>query len=381
MTRKLRAGIIGVGFIGAVHVEQLRRLGNVEVVALTDAVDPRGKADALHVPKGYADFREMIDKENLDCVHVCTPNNTHYEAVHYALDKGVNVLCEKPMAVTAEEAEKLLAYAKQKNLVHAMNYNCRFYPLAYQMREMVKSGEMGDIFSIHGGYLQDWLYYDTDYNWRLEPALSGESRAFADIGSHWIDLVGFITGLRVTEVLADFEVFLKTRKKPKKAIDTYSGMALRPEDYEEVPIHTEDYATVLFHFENGAHACCNITQVFAGRKNQMLVSIAGSKCSAHWDSELSNEVWIGRRERDNGQLVKDPSILTQKTAGIVSYPGGHVEGFADTFKQNFRQIYKAIETGDPSRADFATFEDGVREMRLCDKILQSARERRWVAVD
>jgi len=381
MSRKLRAGIIGVGFIGAVHAEQLRRLGNVEVVAIADTVEPRKKADELHVPKGYADFRQMIDGENLDCVHVCTPNNTHYEIARYAMDKGVHVVCEKPMAVTSKEAEELLAYAKEKKLIHAMNFICRFYPLAYQIREMIQNGELGDVFTIHGGYFQDWLFYDTDYNWRLEPELSGESRAFADIGSHWIDLVEFITGLRVTEVLADFETFRKTRKKPKKAVDTYSGMTLRPEDYEEVPISTEDYASVLFHFNNGAHACCNITQVFAGRKNQMIVAIAGSKCSVHWDSELSNELWIGRRDRDNGQLVKDPSILAPKTAGIVSYPGGHTEGLADIFKHNFMQIYNAIETGDASPMDYATFEDGAREMRLCEKIVQSAKERRWVAVD
>lgn len=381
MARKLRAGIIGIGFIGAVHIEQLRRLGNVEVVSLTDTVNPQQKAEALCVPTGYTDFREMIDKENLDCVHVCTPNNTHYEVAAYALEKGVNVLCEKPMTTTVEEADKLLALAQEKNLIHAMNLNCRFYPMAYQMRRMVQKGEMGDIFTIHGGYIQDWLFYDTDYSWRLEPELSGASRAFADIGSHWIDLVEFITGLRATEVLADFEIFHKTRKKPKKAIETYSGMALRPEDYDEVPIKTEDYATVLFHFENGAHACCNISQVFAGRKNQMLVSIAGSKCSAHWDSEVSNEIWIGHRDRDNGQLVKDPSILDPKAAAITSYPGGHVEGFADTFKQNFKQIYAAIEAGDATGMDFATFGDGVREMQLCEKIVQSAKERRWITVE
>ena len=381
MSKKLRAGIIGVGFIGAVHAEQLRRLGNVEVAAIADTADPQKKADSLHVPRGYADYREMIDVENLDCVHVCTPNNSHYEIARYAMEKGVHVVCEKPMAVTPKEAEALLAYAEEKKLIHAMNFICRFYPLAFQIREMIRNGELGDVFTVHGGYFQDWLFYDTDYNWRLEPELSGESRAFADIGSHWIDLVEFLTGLRVTEVLADFETFRKTRKKPKKAVDTYSGMALRPEDYEEVPICTEDYAAVLFRLNNGARASCNITQVFAGRKNQMIVAIAGSKCSVHWDSELSNEIWIGRRDRDNGQLVKDPSILAPKAAGIVSYPGGHVEGLADTFKHNFKQVYRAIETGDASQGDYATFADGLREMRLCEKIVQSARERRWVAVD
>ncbi len=380
MAKRMRAGIAGVGFIGAVHAEQLRRLGNVEVAAIADTIGAKEKAEALFVPQGYASYKDMIDNENLDCIHICTPNNTHFDVAMYAMERGVNVICEKPMTATSEEAEKLLAFAQEKKLIHAMNFNCRFYPMAYQMREMLKSGELGGVYTIHGGYLQDWLFYDTDYSWRLEPEISGESRAFADIGSHWIDLVEFVTGLKVTEVLADFEIFHKTRKKPKKAIDTYSGMALRPEDYDEVPIKTEDYATVLFHFDNGAHACCNITQVFAGRKNQMIVAIAGSKGSVHWDSELSNEIWLGHRDTANGQLVKDPSILAPSTRKVISYPGGHVEGFPDTFKQNFKQIYAAIEAGAP-QGDYADFGAGVREMQLCAKIIQSARERRWVSVD
>lgn len=376
--KQLKAGVVGVGFIGAVHIEQLRRLGNVEVVALADEAGAQEKADALYVPHAYTNYKDMIDNEQLDCVHICTPNSTHYEIAMYAMERGVNVVCEKPMTCTVEEAEKLRAYAKEKGLVNAMNFNCRFYPMAYQMRQMVRSGEVGDIYTVHGGYLQDWLFLDTDYSWRLEPEFTGASRAFADIGSHWIDLVEYITGLRAVEVLADFAIFHKTRKKPTKEIATYSGMALRPEDYEEVPITTEDYATVLFHMENGACVSCNISQVFAGRKNQMIVSVAGSRCAMHWDSENSNALWIGRRERDNGELVKDPSILDDGTKGVISYPGGHVEGFPDTFKQNFKKIYAAIAGGKPE--DYATFDDGLREMVLCEKIVESARERRWVSL-
>lgn len=376
--KQLKAGVVGVGFIGAVHIEQLRRLGNVEVVALADEAGAQEKADALYVPHAYTNYKDMIDNEQLDCVHICTPNSTHYEIAMYAMERGVNVVCEKPMTCTVEEAEKLRAYAKEKGLVNAMNFNCRFYPMAYQMRQMVRSGEVGDIYTVHGGYLQDWLFLDTDYSWRLEPEFTGASRAFADIGSHWIDLVEYITGLRAVEVMADFAIFHKTRKKPTKEIATYSGMALRPEDYEEVPITTEDYATVLFHMENGACVSCNISQVFAGRKNQMIVSVAGSRCALHWDSENSNALWIGRRERDNGELVKDPSILDDGTKGVISYPGGHVEGFPDTFKQNFKKIYAAIAGGKPE--DYATFDDGLREMVLCEKIVESARERRWVSL-
>jgi predicted dehydrogenase len=378
MSKSFKVGVIGVGFIGAAHIEQLRRLGNVEVVAIADDAGGKEKADALNVPKGYDCYKDLINNHHLDCVHICTPNSTHYEIAMYAMQRGINVVCEKPMTMTVKEGEELLSVAKENKLIHAMNFNCRFYPMVFQMREMIKKGDLGDIYTIHGGYFQDWLFYDTDYNWRLEPELSGESRAFSDIGSHWLDLVEFVTGLKVTEVLADFETFHKTRKKPKRAIETYSGMALKPEDYDEVPIKTEDYATVLFHLENGARACCNITQVFAGRKNQMVVAIAGSKSSLYWDSELSNEVWIGKRDAANGQLVKDPSILAPETVKITSYPGGHVEGFPDTFKQNFKKIYADIEAGTAQNPDYADFAAGVREMKVCESVLQSAKERRWV---
>lgn len=378
--KKLRAGVAGIGFIGTVHVEQLRRLGNVDVVAIADSQDAEEKAAQLFVPKGYTDYREMIDQENLDCLHICTPNHLHFDIAMYALERGISVVCEKPMTATLHEANLLAEYAKGRPLIHAMNFNCRFYPMAYQMRELVKSGQVGDIYTVHGSYLQDWLYYDTDYSWRLEPEASGASRAFADIGSHWIDLVEFVTGLRVTEVFADFAIFHKTRKKPLKKIDTYSGMALRAEDYEEVPVETEDYATVLFHLDNGAHACCNISQVYAGRKNQMVVSIGGSQCALEWDSENSNALWVGNRSSMNGQYVKDPSTLAPETGTIISYPGGHVEGFPDTFKQNFKQIYARIADPQMGAGDYADFEAGCREMELCEKIVQSAREKRWVSI-
>lgn len=378
--KKFRVGIVGIGFIGAVHIEQLRRLGNVDVVAITDSINAQQKAEQYFVPKGYNNFKDMINNENLDCIHICTPNNTHYEIAMYAMKNDVNVVCEKPMTCTVEEAQEMSDYAKEHGLVNAMNFNCRFYPLVYQMHSMVKKGDLGDVYTIHGGYLQDWLFFDTDYSWRLDPKASGKSRAFADIGSHWIDMVEFITGLKAVEVLADFEIFHKTRKKPLKAIDTYSGMTLKPEDYEEVEIETEDYATVLFHMNNGAHACCNISQVFAGRKNSMTVSVSGSKCSLSWDSEKSNSLWIGRRDDFNGEVAKDPSLLNEDTSKVISYPGGHVEGFPDTFKQNFKKIYAAI-AGSKDDKVYATFNDGLREMQLCDKVIESAQKRCWISLD
>ena len=378
--KKFRACVIGVGFIGAAHIEALRRLGNVDVVAVSDVPNAQAKADAYFVPKGYDDYKVMLDTEKPDVVHICTPNSSHYEMAMYAMERGISVVCEKPLTKTLDEAKKLAAYAKKHSIVTGVNFNCRWYPQIMQVKAMVQSGEVGEVRTIHGGYLQDWLFLDTDYSWRLEPEVSGDSRAFADIGSHWIDMVESATGLRVVELLADFETFHKIRRKPLKPIETFSGMALRPEDYEEKPINTEDYCTVLFRFNNGAHGTCTISQVFAGRKNQILLSVSGSKCSLHWDSEDSNELWIGRRETYNQKAAKDPSILSPLARASISYPGGHVEGFPDTFKQNFKAIYAAIEAGDTGKRDFATFEDGLREMELCEAVIKSAKKDRWVKV-
>lgn len=378
---KTRVGVIGMGFIGAVHVETLRRLGSVEVVAISDITDAEKKAKDLGIEKGYTDYRQMIDNENLDAVHICTPNNMHFEQAKYAIEHEVCVLCEKPLTISEQEAAELCALAKKKNIPCGINFMFRFNPMVMQIKQMIAKGDVGSIYNVHGSYLQDWLYYDTDYSWRLEPEISGDSRAFADIGSHWVDMVENATGLRVTEVMADFATFHKDRKKPLKPVDTFSGKTLKPEDYEIVPIGTEDYAAVLFHLENGAHGCCVISQMFAGRKNQATLSIGGSKCALHWDSETANELWVGRRETYNQSIVKDPSILYEETRNIICYPGGHAEGFADTFKQHFIQFYKAVAAGKAQAGNFATFEDGLREMVLCEKIIQSAKERCWISVD
>ncbi len=378
--KRFRTCVIGIGFIGAVHIEALRRLGFVDVVAVANAHNASAKAEANCVPRGYEDYREMIDRENPDVVHICTPNSSHYEMAMYAMERGISVVCEKPLTKTLEQARKLAAYAKEHGIITGVNFNCRWYPQVMQAKAMVESGEVGDIYTINGSYLQDWLYYDTDYSWRLEPELSGDSRAFADIGSHWIDMVESVTGLRAVELLADFETFHKTRKKPLKPVDTYSGMALRPEDYAEIPVNTEDYCTILFRFNNGAHGSCTISQVFAGRKNQMILDIGGSRCALHWDSEDSNELWIGRRDTFNQKAPKDPSILSGLASSSISYPGGHVEGFPDTFKQNFKAIYGAIERGDHGKGLFANFDDGLREMVLCDAVVRSAKERRWIEI-
>lgn len=379
--KQLRTCIVGVGFVGAAHIEALRRLGNVEIVAVCDQPDAQKKADANFVPRGYEDFRQMLETEQPDVVHICTPNDSHYEIAMFAMQRGISIVCEKPLTRTLAEARTLAQTAKAHNIITAVNFNCRFYPQILQAKAAVQSGALGEIRAITGGYLQDWLFLETDYSWRLEPAVSGESRAFADIGSHWIDLAESVTGLRATEVLADFETFLPTRKKPTKPVASFSGMALRPEDYEEVPITTEDFCTALFRFENGAIGNCTVSQAYAGRKNQIQLSLSGSKGSLFWDSDNSNELWLGHRETFNETAAKDPSLLSPLARSAIGYPGGHVEGYPDTFKQGFRAMYDAIETHDAGNHVFADFAEGFRKMAIVDAVVQSAKTGGWVKIE
>ncbi|AOT72570.1 Gfo/Idh/MocA family protein [Geosporobacter ferrireducens] len=378
--RKFKAGVIGIGFIGVAHVEALRRIGNIEVVAIVNPNDAAEKAKMLCVPKWFDDYREMLDTVDLDVVHICTPNHTHYEIAMYVLQKGIHVVCEKPFTTTVKEAQELVAIAKEKGLINAVNFHNRFNPMIYQLKKMIQNEELGEVFSIHGGYVQDWLLYDTDYNWRINSEESGKTRAVADIGSHWMDTVENVTGLKIVEVFAEFTTYHKTRKKLLRPIETFKRSQAASADYEEVPIDTEDIAFLLFRFNNGAKGNATISQMCAGRKNKISLFISGSKQSAEWDSENLNELFLGRRDGYNQIIVKDPSIVHEGTKTIISYPGGHVEGFPDTFKQCFAQIYQSIE-GNRSLRDFAIFEDGLRGMILCEKIMESVQIGQWVKVE
>lgn len=382
-THKLKVGIAGTGFIGPAHVEALRR-NNVHVVGLVESTPDccEEKAELLGLEKVYSSIEELAADPEIDVIHLATPNLLHYPHAKIALEAGKHVVCEKPLAMNTRESAELVALAAEKGLVNAVNFNIRFYPLVQQARHMVRGGEIGDLYIIQGSYLQDWLLLPTDWNWRLEPELGGTLRAVADIGSHWLDLTTFITGLRIESVMADFKTFLPVRKKPTKELDTFSGKLLTPEDYVDQPIHTEDYATILIHYANGAHGVLTVSQVSAGRKNRLFFEIDGAKSALSWDSERPNELWVGHRDRPNELLLKDPSLLAPEVRAVASYPGGHNEGFPDTFKQLYTKIYNYILAGDyTAEPDFPTFADGHYELLLNEAIETSAKEKRWVTLN
>jgi predicted dehydrogenase len=375
-------GVAGAGFIGVAHIEGLRRNG-IQVLAMAEESKEKAdkKAKELGIPYIYGSLDDMLANPDIDVVHIATPNHLHYPHVKSVLQAGKHVICEKPLAMNTAESAEMVTLAAAKRLVNVVNYNIRMYPLAQQARCMVQDGELGDLFILQGSYLQDWLLFPTDWNWRLEPELGGTLRAVGDIGSHWLDLITFITGLHVKEVYADFKTFLPVRKKPAVPVETFTGKMLTPQDYVDQSIHTEDYATIILHYENDVRGVLTVSQVSSGRKNRLYYEINGSKSSLVWDSEKPNELWIGHRQMSNQILMKDPSLLAPEARLTASYPGGHDEGFPDTFKQLYQKVYNYILAGDYALpADFPTFADGHYEMQLCEAIERSAKEGRWIKV-
>jgi predicted dehydrogenase len=281
-----------------------------------------------------------------------------------------------------QQSAELVRLAREKRLVNAVNFNIRYYPLSHHARALVRDGAIGAVYAVHGVYFQDWLLLPTDWNWRLEPELGGALRAIADIGSHWIDLTSFITGLSVEAVFADFQTFIPTRRKPAGPVETFTGKLGAAGEAAEQPIATEDWATVALRYAGGARGSMTVSQLSAGRKNRLVYEISGAQSSIAWDGERPNELWIGHRDRPNEVLIKDPALLAPDARQYAGYPGGHAEGFPDTFKQLYQAVYRYLDAGDYDAApDFPTFEDGHRSLRVGEAIGRSAREQRWVRVD
>ena len=383
MLHDLGVAVVGAGFIGPVHVEALRRLGlPIRGILGCDAAESQSACRKLGLPKAYQSLDEVLADPEVQSVHLAVPNVLHYEFAKRALLAGKHVLCEKPLAMTAAQSGELVAMAKGLRLAAGVCYNIRFYPLNLESRQRVRSGDVGRVFAVNGSYVQDWLLHETDYNWRVLAEQGGELRAVADIGTHWIDLVTSITGLEVEAVLADLVTVHPTRQRPKGEVETFTGKLAQQVQTEPVAVTTEDYGAILFRFRGGARGSLWVSQVTAGRKNSIRYEIAGSQCSLAWNSESPNELWIGRRDKPNESLLRDPALVGDLARGYVNYPGGHNEGFPDAFKQCFRAFYQYIDNGDFSATPFfPTFAEGHREVVLCEAILRSHREQRWIGVD
>jgi predicted dehydrogenase len=371
---ELRAGVVGTGFIGAVHVDALRRLG-VEVTGVVGSSPERAQAKRL--APAYESYDALLADERVDVVHLTTPNHLHYPQVKAALEAGKHVVCEKPLALTATETQELLALADASGLVHCTNFNIRFYPQVQEARARVRSGELGEVWNVHGGYLQDWLLFPTDWNWRLEPDKGGALRAVADIGSHWLDLVQFVTGLEVEQVFADLATTIPVRQRPAGQVETFADAG----DVErvDVPMSTEDLGHLLVRFRGGARGSCVISQVSAGRKNAVSFEVAGAQGSLAWRGEQPEELWLGHRDEPNGTLLRNPALMSASSAATTHLPAGHAEGFADTFRELYRAVYHAVAAGEPGD-DYPTFRAGHVENILGEAVARSNDDQTWVKV-
>jgi predicted dehydrogenase len=379
--RQFKTALFGTGFVGRVHLEGIRRLGYVELYAIGEPQIEKAKqlGAEFGAKRVEADYRRILEDPAVEAVHVCTPNAFHFPIATDALKAGKHVLCEKPLATSVEDARKLVALARESKRRNCTFHNLRFYPMVQHMRRMREDGDLGEILVVQGTYSQDWLLYDTDFNWRVVTKENGPSRCLADIGSHWCDMAEHITGQRITSVCADLQTFHKTRKQPKGPVETFAGKTLRPEDYIEIPIDTEDFGAVVFRMGDRTRGSFTASQVSSGRKNRLSIEIFGTKAGVAWDQERPDELWIGHRNSNNQIIIKDPSLLKERARPYADLPGGHSEGYDDTFKQVFRRFYRSIE--DPSaEPEYPQFADGLRQLTILEAELKSNQTRGWVDV-
>ncbi len=378
------AAVIGSGFIGTVHLEALRRIG-VQVRGLLGSSPQRGaeRAAKVGVARSYADLDELLADETVEVVHVTSPNHLHYPQVKAILAAGRHVVCEKPLTMTSQQSAELVELADQARRdgrVAAVNFNIRFYPLNQHLRELIAADGLGAVRLISGRYFQDWLLLDTDWNWRLEPERGGTLRAVGDIGSHWLDLTSFVAGRHVAEVMAELSTFVRVRQQPAGPVETFSTE--RAKDTVPRDIKTEDLATILLRYDNGARGVMAVSQISAGHKNSLQYEIDGSTSAAAWDSENPDFLWLGHRGRPNELLNRDAALMLPAGQAAAALPGGHVEGFADTFAALFRAVYADVAAGMMRHnPPYATFADGHEEMLVGDAIARSARDGTWAGVE
>jgi len=376
----LRTGIVGAGFIGPVHIEALRRLG-VRVQAICDQPDRvQASAERLGISQAFGDYAEMVRQPDLDVIHIASPNRYHCQMALAALQAGKHCVCEKPLAMNTRETAKLMAVASKAGTVFAVNYNVRFYAAVLQLRRLVQRGELGQIIHVQGSYFQDWLFKDTDYNWRLLPQEGGQLRAVADIGTHWLDTASFILGSPITGLIADLGIWHSQRKRPLGEVETFAK-AGADMNYAVYPVATEDFANILLNFGNGARGNLAVSQVAAGRKNCLRIEIYGSVKSAWWESEHPEVLHFGNRDGSNETAIRGSRCFGPDVAAYSDYPAGHVEGFPDTFKMCFRNIYGSILKIKGTEQLYATAADGHREVAVCEAVIRSHAKRKWIKLN
>jgi predicted dehydrogenase len=378
-------GLIGPGFVAAHHIDAVRRLGDVDVVAIAGSSQQSAdrKAREYKVDRSYGDFHALIADPDVQVVHNTTPNYLHLPVAMAVLQAGKHIISDKPLGLNPEDARAMRDVALEANVGHVVTFNYRGNPLVQQARGMVAGGETGDVSFVQGCYLQDWMADPEVFSWRSDPAKGGATSALGDIGSHWCDLAEHVSGLKIVSVLADLTTVIPVRHSSGGSAEAFAGRMAG--DRTEVRVKSEDLASVLLRFEGGAKGCFSVGQVLPGHKNDLQLELNARTCSLRWKQEEQNELWIGRHDRPNAVLMKDPSLVSPDVRRYTRLPGGHQESWADAFFNVISDAYRWIREGAAPEAKpemLPTFEDGYRSNCLVDAMLRSnERGGVWESVD
>lgn len=374
MPEPLRVALAGAGFVGRLHARSAR-LAGARLAGVAASTRDRAKeaAGELGFERGYETADELVTSPDVDVVHICTPNALHQHLAELALDAGKHVVCEKPLTVSGASAAALASRAKLASSVTAVPFVYRFYPLVREARARIARGDLGGLRLLHGSYQQDWLTRDTDWNWRVDADQGGASRAFADIGSHWCDLVEFVSGHRITRLVARTVTAHESRVADEHVATFSTGRS----DGVRRPVTTEDAALVLFETDRGAAGSVLVSQVSPGRKNRLVFELAGADGSASFDQEAPDTLWLGG-VAESRLIARDAAVLTPDAARLATLPAGHPQGYADCFAAFVADVYAAI-AGDPPDG-LPTFDDGARAALITDAVLDSAQTGSWLAV-
>ncbi len=381
--KKFKVGLIGAGYIGMVHLEILRRIVEADIIAVADSnqAQARRAAEKLEIPKVYPTAQALLKDADLDVIHNCTPNNVHFEINKKAILSGKDVLSEKPLSLNSIESAELVKLASQHKTLTAINFCYRYYPVVQEAAARVRRGELGDVRAFVGHFLQDWLFYETDYSWRLDSEIAGRANVVADLGSHWCDLAQFITGQKIVEVMSELHTCIPKRKRPKTGPLSFS--AQKDADYDEVDVKLDDYASMFLRLENGARGNFTTCQVCAGRKVDIELQIFGTKESYSWSHVHPNALWIGRRDRGNEIFYESSQLQAEETQKYAALPTGHPMGYHDAVYNLFRDYYAALAAkreGKPYAVHFPDFQTGHEEMCVIEAAIESAKSGKWVKV-
>lgn len=382
--QKIKCAILGMGYVSGNQIDALRRVGFVDIIGVVDINHElaKQKAEKYFIPRCYTTVEDMLADDEIQVVHNCTPNYLHKEINEKVIKAGKHIFSEKPLCKNSKESEELIKLLqKNPKIVAGVDFVYRMNPLVLEMREKVRSGEIGKPRLVYGSYLQDWLLYDTDYNWRMDSNISGKSRCVADIGSHWMDLAQFITDGRIIDVCADLLTAIPVRKSPKGQVEAFTVNTNT--EYESKVIDTEDYGAIMFKMDNGIHGTYCCSEISAGRKCAISIEIAGEKASMYWNQEDADKMWVGYKDKPNQHIIRDPNFMSENAKQYTLLPAGHPEGHNDAMASIMKSYYAFIRDGKEPRKDkcnFATFEDGHYSMKLVEAILESNESKQWVSL-